>query len=564
MKLNSRFHPQFWLGPLLLAVLAGTLIGVAVDPGGDLPNWPSGPGVTLDESFNVQQGVYLKRGIATYGWGALDPASLQEIYNTENGYLPDHPPLGRLWLGVAHDFAVDVLPTETVERTGWSLLHARFGSAVAFALTVLLIGWVAAYLYNPATGFFSSLALVMMPRVVGHAHLASLETVTNLFYTIAVLSVAACWTKSQPPTRKVAIFCGVLWGLAMLTKIQGLLIMVPVGIWGLCYWRQRSVIPGALFGVAGFVTLFICWPWLWSAPLDHLQEYLGRTTDRSINKVFYLSKTYIDHADASIPELAEYPVVPWHYPLLMFAVTVPLGFQFLGLLGLKVKPLGRMFDAPLQVILACAFFPVALFCLPSVSVYDGVRLFLTVYPLWAIVIGRGGAVAWAWLSERAGLFGIIVWLTAFLGAQLTSMFVLHPCLLSYYNLGVLSLRGADDLGFEPTYWGDSLHREFQEEVVKSVPKGTQIGLVPVLHQYQLLSLASQSKVFHDHQIEIVPFDPNMPDPPDYVMTFYRKADHSAELTQRLEEAEIVVEYRRQVVLLSALFKLDSSVALDSR
>ena len=82
MKLNSRFHPQFWLGPLLLAVLAGTLIGVAVDPGGDLPNWPSGPGVTLDESFNVQQGVYLKRGIATYGWGALDPASLQEIYNT--------------------------------------------------------------------------------------------------------------------------------------------------------------------------------------------------------------------------------------------------------------------------------------------------------------------------------------------------------------------------------------------------------------------------------------------------------------------------------------------------
>lgn len=562
MKLNSRFHPQFCLGPLFLAVLAGALVGVALDPGGDLPDWPSGPGMTLDESFNVQQGVYLKRGIATFGWGVLDPASLREIFDTENGYLPDHPPLGRLWLGVAHDLAAEALPTETEEQTGWSLLHARFGSAVAFALTVFIIGWVAGYIYSPATGFFSSLALVMMPRVVGHAHLASLETVTNLFYTIAVLAVAALWTKSQPPTRKAALFCGVLWGLAMLTKIQGILIMVPVGIWGLCFWRLRSIVPGALFGIAGFVTLLAFWPWLWNSPVEHLQEYLGRTTDRSINKVYYLGETYIDHADDSRPELAEYDVVPWHYPLLMFAVTVPLGFQFLGLLGLKVKPIGRLFDGPLQVILLCAFFPVALFCLPSVSVYDGVRLFLTAYPLWAIVIGRGGAVAWEWLSVRAGLFGKIVWLTAFLGAQLGSMFVLHPCSLSYYNIGVLSLRGADDLGFEPTYWGDSLHREFQEEVVSAVPTGTRIGLVPVLHQHQLSSLSSQSRVFQDHQIEIVPFDPQMPAPPEYVMTFYRKADHSAELTERLEQAELIVEYRRQGVLLSGLFKLGSSAKPD--
>lgn len=563
MKLNSRFHPQFWVGPLFLSLLGGVLAGIALDPGGDLPNWPAGPGITLDESFNVQQGVYLKHGIALYGWGVLDPVNLKEIFNPENGYLPDHPPLGRLWLGVAHDLAVAWLPTETVQRNGWSLLHARFGSVVAFSLTILLIGWVSSCWYNPATGFLASFALLVMPRVFGHAHLAALESVTNLFYTLAVLGVASWWTKTQPPSRKMAILSGVLWGLAMLTKIQGVLIMVPVGLWGLCYWRHKSIVPGVLFGVAGFATLLAFWPWLWIDPAAHLQEYLASSTERSINKVYYLGETYIDQpvdpAEGHPSDLSEYPVVPWHYPLLMFAVTIPVGLQFLGLLGLAAKPTGRMWDGPHQLVLACAFFPVVLFCLPMISVYDGVRLFLTAYPLWAITIGRGGAVAWDWLNQRVGGFGSVVWILVFLAAPLFSMVVLHPCQLSYYSFGVMSLRGADDLGFEPTYWGDSIHRDFQQEIVQKIPAGSRVGLVPVLHQHHIAAFKSQSLLFHDHNIELVPFDPRMPNAPKYVLTYYRRADHSAELTEFLERGEPIAEVKRQGVTLAALFEFGSSV-----
>lgn len=553
MPSPSRFRPRFWFGPLVVALIAWGLTVVAIDPGGEFPGVPAGPGVTLDESFNVQQGLFLKRTGAQYGWGLLHPASLQELFEHPD-YLPDHPPFGRVWLGVWHDVAGTFIQAEAPPWV-WSLALARIGSATAYALTILLVGWVAARWYGWGTGLCSSLALLLMPRAFGHAHLAALETVMNLTYALAALAVAAWWTKEKPPTKRAALLSGCLWGLAMLTKIQGVLLMVPVGVWGLCYWRHRAILPGVLFGAAGAATLFLFWPWLWIEPVGHLQEYLGRTTDRSINKVFYLGETYIDHADEGVPELSGHPVVPWHYPLVMFAVTVPLGLHLFGLIGLIGRHGGKRWDGPLQVLFACFLFPIVLFSLPGIAVYDGVRLFLVSLPLWAIVAGRGAALAWGWLSGQAGWFGKFVWLTVFLAMPAASMFALHPCQLSYYNMGVGSLRGAAHLGFEPTYWGDSIHREFQQEIVAAIPAGSRVGVVPVLHRFQIPDLVSQSHIFRGHELRLEPYDPNMADPPAYVLTFYRKADHSGQLTDVLKRSELVVSYEPQGVKLAALYRL---------
>ncbi|MCH5373065.1 MAG: glycosyltransferase family 39 protein, partial [Planctomycetes bacterium] len=459
-----------------------------------------------------------------------------------------------LWLGFSHDLAAAVVPLKP-NPVPWSLAHARFGSVTAYALTILLVGWVASRWYSPGAGICSSLALLVMPRAFAHAHLAALETITNLTWTIAALAVAAWWTGDKPPSRRIALFSGFLWGLAMLTKIQGVLLMVPVGLWGLTYWRHRAIVPGMLFGVAGALTLFLFWPWLWINPSEHLQEYLGRTTNRSINKVYYLGETYIDHADPDVPELAGYPVIPWHFPLVMFAVTTPLGILIFGLIGLTGRHDGKRWDGPLQVVFACLLFPIALFSLPGVAVYDGVRLFLVSLPLWAIVAGRGAALAWNWLADKAGWFGQFIWLTVFLAMPAVSMYALQPCQLSYYNMGVGSLRGAAGLGFEPTYWGDSIHRDFQKEVVAAIPAGSRVGVVPVLHQFQISDLESQSHIFRDHGLSLVPYDPTMSDPPPYVLTFYRKADHSQQLTDVLDQSELVVSYAPQGVKLAALYRL---------
>ena len=94
--------------------------------------------------------------------------------------------------------------------------------------------------------------------------------------------------------------------------------------------------------------------------------------------------------------------VPWHYPWFYFAVTVPVGLHLLGAWGLVRGWRDRRAD-PFPLLLAGS---IALFLVvfsTRVPVYDGERLFLVVFPLWAILIGRGFASAWEWARGRPAL-----------------------------------------------------------------------------------------------------------------------------------------------------------------
>src|SRR4051794_14321668 len=71
------------------------------------------------------------------------------------------------------------------------------------------------------------------------------------------------------------------------------------------------------------VLFFLClWPYLWVDPVGHWVEYLGRTTHRSTINVWYFGHKYADK------------LVPWHYPFVIFFISVPLLLQVLGVIGL--------------------------------------------------------------------------------------------------------------------------------------------------------------------------------------------------------------------------------------
>ena len=86
----------------VVALLSWLSIVASLDPAGSYPGMPEGPGLTIDEVFNVEQGVYLVEQGRALGWLNLIPGTSQEAYRREHGYNPDHPPLGRWWLGVHH------------------------------------------------------------------------------------------------------------------------------------------------------------------------------------------------------------------------------------------------------------------------------------------------------------------------------------------------------------------------------------------------------------------------------------------------------------------------------
>lgn len=559
----AKFRCQAASGPATVALVALLAVVLTLDAAGDYPKLLQGPGLTLDESFNVQMGVYQWRVLRNVpDFVLLLPESVTEAFGPKSNYNPDHPPLGRIWLGLWHDLVEWLFPPadHPPDQHGIRFVTdcARVGSAMAFALTVFVVGAFTTKWYGRTAGLIASISLVLMPRLFAHAHIASLETFLNLTYSATILAVAHWWpvrnsgqsrTETQPSpggpadvSLLVAVLTGILFGLALLSKMQAILIPPTVGLWTLWHWRVRAIKPLALFGLVGLIVFFIGWPWLWLDPAKHFHEYFARTTNRAVLNCYYLGKVWADKD------------VPWHYPFVMFAVTVPVGLHVLGLVGcvthlpqscsevsatsIRRSRFGVLCQPREQLLLMATLFPLLLFALPGVAVYDGERLFLVSFPIWAVLIGRGAEVAMSQLRLKAEYFR---WplvahrrtrgtsMALFLLGQSVGVIVMHPCQLSYYNLLVGGLSGADRLGFERTYWGDSVTRSLLASLPES-PESEIVYVRPVLHQFQLDELLRQSPLLRKKKLSLRADQVEHTDQlTDAWLLYSRKADVPAEM-----------------------------------
>jgi hypothetical protein len=548
LAFNSvRILQKRWLWPIVVALLAWSAIVVALDPGGDHPAFFDGPGLTVDEPFDVGQGVALVDRLF-----AGDLAGFRQV----DARLPDHPPLGRLWIGLCHEIAWILFPP--IDTTvPYSITCARTAPATAFAALVILVGVCAGRWYGRWPGAAAALALVLMPRLFGHAHLAALESFVNVTCTAAVLYLAEKWGAPAgtlagaiaPPAKPgrwnrpliTAAIGGALFGLALLTKVQAILLPVPIAVWTLLRMRGRTVPLLAVWGLTGLAVFFAFWPHLWSAPVDHFLGYLGRTTNRPVIQVWYFGQVLPDRD------------VPWHYPWVMFLVTVPLGLHVLGFAGL-VGPERRAWTAPREsLILACAVFPLVVFSIPGVAVYDGERLFSTVFPLWAVFIGRGAEYARVWLSSRWSPRAVGLALAIFFAGQGYDLVALAPCWLSYYNLAVGGLPGAAKLGLEVSYWGDGVTRTLLAQTAARVPEGEPLAALPTLYPLQWNEVRMQSPSLKQRKIELVPFDDDSPSAQRFVLIFMRPEYLPEEFRKPLDERRVLAAVRRQGVLLAVLY-----------
>jgi hypothetical protein len=296
----------------------------------------------------------------------------------------------------------------------------------------------------------------------------------------------------------------------------------------------------------GLAVFFLFWPWLWSHPVDHFFKYLGRTTNRQTLYLWYLGTRYTDRNH------------PWHYCAVLFLTTVPIGLQALGGVGVFAGRTRMRFARHEQLVLGAMLFPLCLFSVPRVAVYDGARLFLVAFPVWAIFIGRGGSLAWDWLRRRVSRRGALAIATLFLAAQSWGLVAVWPCFLSSYNLAVGGLSGAHRLGLELDYWGASLTRDLLERTAEKVTEGADIDCAPVLHGFQLDEMLKQSPVLRRRGIRLHPYDADQPRHSGYLLIFCRLADLSPELQTLIAERTPLVEIRRSGVLLAGLYDLNAA------
>lgn len=487
-----------WFGPVLLALLATCIVSAQLDPAGDYPNSLEGPGLTVDEIFNVDVGANIAdRVLAGDVSGAVRAGRV----------LPDHPPLGRLWLGLFHEIVLLFHPPQA-QHSRIVIAAARVGSAFAFGILVWWIGWIAARWFGSGAGWGASAAVILVPRVFGHAHLASLETVLNLTYSLAVLTVATYWSADRPPSARLAAWCGLWFGLALLTKIQAIFIPIPIIVWAVWQWKSAAVRPLLIWGGIALAIFIIGWPWLWLNPVGNILKYLGHATERSSIQVWYFGRAYADKA------------VPWHYPWVLFATTIPFVLHIFGLVGatdalvLRTADSGQPKVDKIYLLLGNIFLPLVVFSVPGVAVYDGERLFLIVYPLCAIFMGHGiqtlSRFLGRWLSLPGGT-SVIVLLLAIQGIFLWDC---APVWLSFYE------PVARKLDLQPTYWGDSLTREFLTKTAEIVPADSSVDVAPVLHPFQLEATLSQCSVLRQRGVKLQEF--KRATPSEYLIVFFRR------------------------------------------
>lgn len=349
----------------------------------------------------------------------------------------EHPPMNKIWSGLVWAASRNLLPDLTAHRLGNMILNS-----LLFVFLFLLVkdeyGW--------ETGVLASVFLFSMPRVFFHAHLTSLDlAVVSLIVAVMLLF----WKTRENESWWVDIALGLVWGLAVSTKVNAVFALFVLGIWTLIYCRHKFMFRRLfIMGVVAVPLFLVTWPWLFHDSLWRILEYVWFITigHWQIGQ-WYLNQYYLPP--------------PWHFPFVLTAVIVPLTLLILFIIG-SIRTLalknGRSFGV---FLLLNVFFPMIVLALGQSVVYDNDRLFIGAMPFMAALAAIGFYAlvqkAKQWLSGWQLQLAVAVMLLLVLLPPAVEARSLYPHFLSYYSHLIGGVSGADRAGFEVTYWTSTYH-----------------------------------------------------------------------------------------------------------
>jgi 4-amino-4-deoxy-L-arabinose transferase-like glycosyltransferase len=417
---------------VLLACLTAILLTATAPAIGltwDEPNYIAGA-----DSYAAWFGVLLKEPARAFSYAIIDK---YWIVNHE------HPPVEKVWSGLIWTLARHVFDDLTANRLGVILL-------VAFLVALLYL--LVAKTFGKAAGLFAVLALLSMPRFFFHAHLAALDV------PVAAASFAVIFLFWKTIDRKEwwwGILLGVIWGLAVATKLNGVFIPISLVIWSLIFRRSwGTALRIFLMGISAIAVFFLVWPWLYNKTWDRIMEYVNFHLHHYQIGQWFIGKFYLPP--------------PWTFVLVILAVVVPLSTLILVLVGMVRAGKGKKDRGLVWLLIISGLVSISPFLLGKSLLYDNDRLFMPVYPFLAALAGIG----FGWIKDlltrqfekvnrlRLATPAILLFGMILLAPQSVIMSRLYPHLLSYYSETVGGLRGATRLGFETTYWCETFSAAF--------------------------------------------------------------------------------------------------------
>ncbi len=291
---------------------------------------------------------------------------------------------------------------------------------LAVALIVALAFSLAARgLDAPCGGYGILLGLgsaLVSPSLLGWWRIAAIEPV---FLALAIASLVAVARADAP---RGALVAGVLLGLAIGTKVSGLVLLAGAW-WHLPRLLRRRLLLGV---IAGFL---LQWPRVLldpTLPIRHLDAWSG----------------------AKPPSLffGQWTAPPWFAPPILLAFgTPPLVFA-MGVTGFfRREPLYRLLAKTFLVGLAAAV-------LLHAELENGTRHLLPLILIMHLAGGFEFARRILVFPRATRALLVVGYLLPLLLADLR----IHPASLSYWSEAIWGLRGARALGIEVTWAGEAL------------------------------------------------------------------------------------------------------------
>ncbi len=437
----------------------------------------SRPGLAWDEALYIPLANCLRQ------WFADLPASFswQAIHNSLGRYQ-SHPPLAKYQMAVTLQLFANSMGPLCAARVASVLSTAALLCAV-YLFTLFTMGRLAAVC--------AAVFLILMPRVFANGLLAVLDVPTALSWFVAA---ALFYLAMERP--RLAWAAGLAAALAVSTKVNGLLLPVVLWPWGLYFYRKKAL-PAILWSLAAMpVVLFAIWPFLWAHPVLNIGKYLGekfgfvvsayrrfgvdlategdpihRMMQRTAVPTLYFGRTFTNN-------------LPWHFPVVMTAITTPVGILAAALAGALRWTRERANTRLFSFLIWNIAFWLIVFATPWAGAYDGVRLFLCIFPFIAILAGMGAEWGWKALGRlhlptwaAAALVGVLV------ASQSVGLFSYGALGLSYYNILIGGLKGADARGFDATSWGETADPPLLDYINERAPRAAKVAVFPMGRLY---------------------------------------------------------------------------------